>query len=249
MSTFYVKNAQIIENKINIEGSDYNHIKNVLRLKTGEKIDICDESQVRYNVEIESFSDKNVICKIESVDEKTTESPINITLFQGLPKGDKLDLIIQKTTEMGVNTIIPVQMSRSIAKIDDKNQEKKLERWNKISLEASKQCGRQRVPSIEKAINFKNIIENISKYDIVLLPYENEKTVTIKKALKSIGDSGKSFKNIAVIIGPEGGFSEEEIKTILMLENVHIVSLGPRILRTETAGIATLAMIMYELEL
>lgn len=249
MSTFYIKNNQIDADKIIILGEDYNHIKNVLRCKLGEEIDVCDENEIRYKTKIEEYTDKMVVCAIESVDETITEFGIDVSLYQGVPKSDKFELIIQKTTELGINHIIPVQMERSIAKIDEKNAEKKLERWNKIALEASKQSGRQKVPTVHNVIKFKNIIENISKYDIVLLPYENEKSVTMRVALNKIKANNNKIEKIAVIIGPEGGFSDEEINMIMKYENVYIVSLGPRILRTETAGLTALAMITYEFEL
>lgn len=249
MSTFYIKNNQINDDKIEIIGDDYNHIKNVLRCKISENIDICDETATRYKTKIVEFTDKTVICEIKSIEENSTEPNINVTLYQGLPKADKLELIIQKTTEIGVNHIYPVQMARSIAKLDEKNTERKQERWNKICIEASKQCGRQMVPNVYKAINFKNIIENISKYDIVLLPYENEKSVTLKKAITEIRANNINVNNIAIIIGPEGGFSEEEVNTLSEYKNVYTITLGPRILRTETAGLVTLAMLMYEFEL
>ena len=249
MSTFYIKNNQINDDKIEIIGDDYNHIKNVLRCKIGENIDICDEIATRYKTKIEDFTEKAVVCKIQSIEESSTEPKINITLYQGLPKADKLELIIQKATEIGVNHIYPVQMARSIVKLDEKNIERKQERWNKICVEASKQCGRQKIPNVYKTINFKNIIENISKYDIVLLPYENEKSVTLKKAITQIRAKNIEINDIAIIIGPEGGFSEEEVNTLSSYKNVYTVTLGPRILRTETAGLVTLAMLMYEFEL
>lgn len=249
MSTFYIKNEQIVDNNIKIIGDDYKHIKNVLRCKIGEKLDVCDENATRYKTKIVDYTGEEVVCEIESIDENTTESPINIALYQGLPKSDKLDFIIQKTTEIGVNEIFPVQMERSIVKLDEKGIDKKLDRWNKISAEASKQSGRQKIPQVHRPINLKNIIENISKYDIVLLPYENEKSATIKDTLKVCIENSTVINDIAVIIGPEGGFSEDEVNTLNKFENVHTVTLGPRILRTETAGLATLAMLVYEFEL
>lgn len=248
MATFYVKNEQIKDSKIKIMGDDYSHLKNVLRAKIGEKIDVCDENGSRYKTKISTLTKKEVICEIIAVDDKSTEPLVSIDLYQGLPKADKLELIIQKSTEIGVKAIFPVQMARTIVKFDERSSEKKLERWNKISAEASKQCGRQKIPKVHEVINFKNSIENISKYDIVLLPYENEKSVTIKEVLKKAKKS-KAIKEIAVMIGPEGGFSEEEINILNKLKNVHTVTLGPRILRTETAGLVTLAMILYEFEL
>lgn len=251
MSTFYVKNDQIIDNKIQITGDDFYHLKNVLRYKIGETIDICDENSVKYKTRIEKYIDKIAVCCIECIYENTTEPNINVTLYQGFPKADKLEMIIQKTTEIGVMDIFPVQMERSIVKMDKKNIEKKVERWNKICAEASKQSGRQKIPRVHMPINFKNMIENISKYDIVLLPYENEKSVTLKSKIMTLNNTENkgNFKEIAIIIGPEGGFSKEEINTLSKFENVHIVSLGPRILRTETAALVTLSMLIYEFEL
>ena len=249
MSTFYVKKNQISGNRIKIIGDDYYHLNNVLRCKIGESLDICDEDYVRYKTKIIECNDKEVICDIVNIDNKSTESPLNMTLYQGLPKADKLEFIIQKATEIGVNNIYPVQMDRSIVKIDEKNLNKKFERWNKICLEASKQSGRQKVPEVHRVINFKNIIENISKYDIVLLPYENEKSVTIKGALEKARKDNNKIKNVAIIIGPEGGFSEDEISTLSKFQEVYTVTLGPRILRTETAGLVTLSMLNYEFEL
>lgn len=247
MSTFYVKNSQINDGKIEITGEDYRHLKNVLRYKIEDDLEVCDENETRYQTKIVQFSENCAICEIQNIISGTTESPMNVTLYQGLPKSDKLEQIIQKTTEMGVCEIIPVAMERSIVKIDEKNVAKKLERWNKIALEASKQSGRQKVPTVQEPIKFKNIIENILKYDIVLLLYENEKSVTIKEAIKR--ENHKLGENIAILIGPEGGFSLEEVEILSKYKNVQVVTVGPRILRTETAGLAALAMIVYELEL
>jgi len=247
MSTFYVKNNQINDGKIEIVGEDYRHLKNVLRYTIEDDLEICDENAVRYQTKIEKFTENCAICKIQEILKGTTEAPMQVTLYQGLPKSDKLEQIIQKTTEMGIYEIIPVAMERSIAKIEEKNKAKKSERWNKISMEASKQSGRQKIPTVQEMINFKNIIENISKYDIVLLLYENEKSVTIKKAFAN--RRKEAMQKIAIIIGPEGGFSKEEVDMLAKFDNVQVVTVGPRILRTETAGLAALAMIVYELEL
>ena len=243
MSTFFIKNSQIEGNTATIIGSDAKHIKNVLRYKIGDELDICDENEKIYLTRIASISSNEVSLYIIEEKNKNTESPVNIALFQGLPKADKMELIIQKATELGVSEIIPVEMERSIVKIDIKDQQKKIERWNKIAYEASKQCGRQKIPKVQNVDNLKNIIEKFSKYDIVLLPYEREYTQNLKQSLNKY----TGLKNIAIIIGPEGGFSENEI-ALLNHSNVEMVTLGPRILRTETAGIATLAMLSYEIE-
>ena len=245
MSIFYVKNEQIDDNKkAVILGDDVKHISDVLRHKIGDLLDICDENGVRYVTKISNMEKVSIGLDVLEVSNYTTEPSIMVTLFQGMPKADKLELIIQKCTELGVNEIIPVIMDRVVVKLDDKNIDKKVERWNKIALEAGKQSGRQKIPMVQKPTKLKNLIENISKYDIVLLPYECEKQISLKAVLKNLD---RKCKNVAIIIGPEGGFSENEIE-LLSLENVKRVSLGPRILRTETAGLATLAMVLYELQ-
>lgn len=245
MSTFYIKDEQINGNKIYILGEDVKHIKNVLRYKIDDCLDVCDESGTRYKTKIVDFEDNKIKVDIIEISSETTEPSINVTLFQGLPKSDKMDMIIQKCTELGIKEVVPVMMDRVIIKLDEKNEVKKQERWKKIAKEASKQSGRQVIPIIQKATNLKNIIENLSKYDIVIVPYECEKDNMLKKVLKN---TENKLVNIAIIIGPEGGFSDEDIKLLSKCEKLKKVSLGPRILRTETAGLATLAMLMYELD-
>lgn len=243
MSTFYIKNEQKYEGNILIEGQDAKHIKNVLRYKVGDKIDVCDESGVRYETLLEKFEDDKVLLKIVLKKEFEQESSISITLFQGLPKGEKMDLIVQKATELGVDEIVPVEMERSIVKLDAKSAQRKVDRWNKIAYEASKQSGRQFVPKVSNVDILKNIIEKFSKYDIVVLPYEKEN----KQNLKQLLAKNKNVKNVAIVIGPEGGFSDNDL-ALLNISNVHSVTLGSRILRTETAGIAVLSMLLYEFE-
>lgn len=245
MSIFYVKNEQINGESAVIIGEDVRHIRDVLRYKLGDELSICNENGEKYITCIENFSKEQIDLKILKKCLDTSEPNIKITLFQGMPKADKLETIIQKCTELGISEIVPVMTERVIVKLDEKSISKKLDRWNKIALEASKQSGRQKVPEVKKPINLKKLVENISKYDILILPYECEKEYTLKSALKSINND---CKNIAILIGPEGGFSEEEVK-MFELDNVKLVTLGPRILRTETAGIATLAMILYELDM
>lgn len=207
---------------------------------------MCDETGVRYFTKITNFLEEKIELEILSETEESTEMPIEVDLYQGLPKSDKMDLIVQKCTEIGVSKVIPVLTDRVIVKLDDKSVAKKVERWNKIAIEASKQSGRQKISSVDNVTFLENIIEKLSKYDIVIVPYECEKTSTLKAKLKNIN---KEIKSIAVVIGPEGGFSENDIEILERCPSVEKVSLGKRILRTETAGIATLAMILYEYEL
>ena len=170
MSTFYIKNNQIEENKILIQGEDVNHIKNVLRYQNGDKLEVCDEDGTRFYTKISGMNQNEIILDILEISNDTTEPNVNITLFQGLPKADKMELIVQKCTELGVSSIVPVIMDRVIVKLDEKSEGKKIERWQKIAKEAATQSGRQRIPYVEKAINLKNSIEKLSKYDIVIVP-------------------------------------------------------------------------------
>ena len=245
MSTFFVKNEQIEDNKIVILKEDANHIKNVLRYKIGDELEICDENENRYNTKISKFEENRLILDILNISDKNTEPNIKVTLFQCMPKADKMELIIQKCTELGINDIIPVISERVVVKLDEKNEMKKLERWQKIAKEAATQSGRQIIPKIEKSINLKNIIEKLSKYDIVILLYECEKKHMLKDVLKNCN---KNVKNVAIIVGPEGGFSENDVKILDNCNNLEKVSLGSRILRTETASFVALAIAIYELD-
>lgn len=243
MSTFYINAEQKNGDNIIITGKDAKHIKSVLRYKIGDSVDVCDEFGIRYETKLIDFNEEGVVLEALSQKENTTESPISITLFQGLPKGEKMDLIVQKATELGVCEIVPVEMERTIVKLDQKSAQKKVERWNKIAYEASKQSGRQIVPKVSNLDILKNVIEKFSKYDIVVLPYEKENGQNLKQLL----EKNRNIKNVAVVIGPEGGFSDKDL-ALLDVDNVHSVTLGPRILRTETAGIAVLSMLLYEFE-
>lgn len=246
ISTFYIKNNQIDENKITLYGNDVRHIKNVLRHKIDDLITICDEDGTRYISKIVRMENDEIVLDVTEKLIDSNEPLVAITLVQGLPKSDKMDFIVQKCTELGAKEIIPTTMERTVVKIDDSNSTKKVERWNKIAFEASKQCGRTRVPTVEKIVNLENIVENLSKYDIVIVPYECEKDNMLKTVLRNIDTN---IRNIAVVIGPEGGFSEKDIVLLEKLPNVKKISLGKRILRTETAGIATIAMLLYEYDM
>ncbi len=246
ISTFYIKSNQVDNDKIHIIGEDVNHIKNVLRYKIGDTLEVCDEFQKRYFTKIGSIFNDEIVLNIIDISLDTTESTIEITLYQGLPKSDKMDFIVQKCTELGVSRFVPILTDRVIVKIDDKNGIKKVERWGKIAEEASKQSGRQAVPIVENVNKLENIVENLSKYDIVIVPYECEKDMSLKSLLKR---HDGNVKSIAVVIGPEGGFSEKDIKVLEKSCEIKKVSLGKRILRTETAGIATVSMLLYEYEL
>ena len=245
MSKFFVRSEKIKDSEILIDTEDVNHIKNVLRKNIGDDIIVCDyEKKINYNCKIKEISKRDIICEIISKRESESESNIKIDIFQGLPKADKMELIIQKGTELGVNSFIPVVFKRSVVKIDEKDKFKKIERWQKISEVAAKQSGRDMIPLIKNIENVKNICKLFENYDIVLVAYENENQNSLKEALKSLN---KPEVKIAVIIGPEGGIDESEIE-LFKDAGAKIVTLGKRILRTETVCLAITAIINYELE-
>lgn len=244
MPKFFVRNNQINENVVNIIGTDVNHITNVLRLKIDDKIQVCNEEKgINYNTKITEINKDFVKCNILEKIESNSEANIHINILQGLPKAEKMELIIQKCTELGVKEITPVEMERCIVKLDGKSENKKVERWQKIAEVAAKQSGRDKIPHINSVINIKNVCNILENYDIVLVPYENERNVTLKEVLAKLP---KRDLKIAIIIGPEGGFEEKEIK-MLEEKNCKIVTLGNRILRTETVAIAMTSVILYEL--
>lgn len=187
MPKFFVKKEQIKEDKIVILGQDVSHIKKVLRAKTGDELQICNsETEENFLCDIEEIKDEKILCQIKQKVEDKTESNIEITIFQGLPKADKMEYIIQKSVELGVYDITPVEMKRCVVKLDEKDKNKKQLRWQKISEVAAKQCGRDIIPQINKIINIKNLCNLIEKYDIVFVAYENEKKNTLKEQLKEI---------------------------------------------------------------
>lgn len=250
MPKFFVKENQISNNKIEIVGDDVNHITNVLRMKQGEILKVCNqETGENYMAEIINAQKNSVTCEIQEKLEETVESNVDITLYQGLPKFEKMELIIQKNTEVGVNAIVPVIMERTVVKLDEKQASKKLERWQKIAEIAAKQSMRDRIPKIKNIIKINKISDSLKeeKFDTILVAYENEEKTMLKEELKKLESSKDKKYKIAIIIGPEGGISENEIEQLNNL-GAKCVSLGRRILRTETAGIVMSGDIMYELE-
>jgi len=246
MYKFFVKEEQIEDNKINIIGEDVNHIKNVLRLEVEENICICNkDTYISYMCKILEFNNISVICEILEEILDTTEANTYIHIFQGLPKSDKFEFIIEKCTEIGIKEITPVSMKRSIVKLEEKDKTKKLDRWKKIAEVAAKQSKRDSILKVNNVINFQNIFENAQDYDILLVAYEEEKEITLKNVLSKFKD--KQNLKVAVIIGPEGGIDANEIN--LLKENSFVsVTLGKRILRTETAPLVISSNILYELE-
>lgn len=250
MPKFFVKNNQIIDNSVRIIGQDVNHIKNVLRLSINDEINVCNSDLFEnYDCIISNIENNEIICKIKNKIESNAESNVHINIFQALPKADKMELIIQKSVELGVKEITPIEMKRCVAKVDDKSKTKKIQRWQKIAETSAKQCGRDLIPKINNIINIKNICNYIQEYDIVLLAYENEENNTFKNEIKTIKDKNMETKDelkIGIIIGPEGGLEENEVN-LLESYGAKTVTLGKRILRTETVSIALSSIIMYEL--
>ena len=248
MPKFFVTTNQIEGKKISIQNEDVNHIKNVLRAKIDDTIEICDSiTSKNYICKIKQIEDKHIDCHIVEEIESHLEPHIQVSIFQGLPKADKMELVIQKSVELGVYDITPVEMKRCVVKLNDKDKIKKIQRWQKISEGAAKQSGRDRIPTIHPVMNIKAVCENIKEYDLVLVAYENEKENTLKQELKNIKQDQNKQMKIAIIIGPEGGIDKEEIAKFEEY-NAKIITLGNRILRTETVALHMLSVIMYELD-
>lgn len=246
MQKFFVEQNQIEKNKIIIIGTDVKHIANVLRMQKNEKMQICNTQTLdNYIVEIEEIKKEQIITKIIEKLQRSIEPNVKIDLYQGLPKADKMELIIQKTTEIGINKIFPVDMVRCVVKLQEKEEKKKIDRWQKIAEAAAKQSKRDKIPQIENKIKLKEILNKIKEYDAFFIAYEEENKNTLKYSLKNL-EKRSSYK-IGILIGPEGGIDSKEIET-LKENGIITVSLGKRILRTETAPIVMVANILYELE-
>lgn len=241
MNRFFVNSEQVKDNGIEIIGKDVKHIKDVLRLRVGDEIEVVSDGKL-YICQIIDIKKDLVYVKIIDVTTGKNEPPIDIVLFQGIAKGDKMDLIVQKCTEVGVKEIFPVLTKRTVVKIKDGNKEKnKIDRWNAISLEAAKQSKRDSVPTVHPILTFKEMLGLLKNEKNIIVPYELEDMLGLKEALKKVKGN-----KINIIIGPEGGFEEDEINLLKEIGG-QVITLGPRILRTETAGIVTMSLILYEL--
>ena len=243
MPRFFVPEDNISDSRIRITSGDAAHISRVLRLKRGDNITVCDGRGHDYGARIEGINQGEIICSITEKRRGESEPPVRVTLYQGIPKASKMDYIIQKTTELGVSEIVPVAMARCVSKIEDKKTEtKKLDRWQKIAKEAAQQSQRGIVPKIRPVMTFDEAISAMRESDLYFAPYECEDEQSLKSVLTSV----ENPRTASFMIGPEGGFDLSEIEK-LTAEGVPTVTLGPRILRTETAGEAVLAMMMYEI--
>lgn len=249
MPKFFVRDGQIENNTIKVEGQDVNHIRNVLRQKVGDEIIICNsDKQKNYLCDIQKIEKETIECKIVR-ELEDFKSNVKVTIMQGIPKKDKMELVIQKSVELGCFDIQPVEMERCVVKLQEKDKKKKQERWQKIAEVAAKQCDRDFIPKVNNIMKLKDICKILNEYDIVILAYEKEEKTTLKETLKKIKEKyGEKEVKIAVIIGPEGGIDLKEVEMIKENDNVITVTLGKRILRTETVALNVLSIIMYELE-
>lgn len=245
MYQFFVAPEQIAGNRISITGSDVNHIKNVLRMKVGEELAVSNGMDGReYRCGILSMTEDEVLCELRFIKEDAVELPAQITLYQGLPKADKMELIIQKAVELGAFRIVPVATKRAVVKLDAKKEKSKLVRWQAISEAAAKQSKRAVIPEIAPVMRFADALQEAQTMDVRLIPYEMAEDM---EKTRELFGSIKPGQKVAVFIGPEGGFAEEEIAKALERQ-VEPITLGKRILRTETAGMTVLSILMYELE-
>jgi len=244
MHHFFVTPQQISGDKIRIEGGDVNHMKNVLRMKLHEKAEISDGESRTYLCEVEAYEEDVAVLHILEEMEADTEPASKLYLFQGLPKSDKMELIVQKAVELGVYQVIPVAMKRSVVRLDDKKAEKKVDRWNSIAESAAKQAGRSRIPEVTMPLSYNEALKMAEELDVTLLPYELAGGMEVtREVIRQI----KSGQSVGIFIGPEGGFEPEEVDAAVSM-GAKVITLGRRILRTETAGLATLAVLMFELE-
>lgn len=247
MFQFFVDKGQIVpkEGLAYITGPDVNHISHVLRMKPGEQFYVTDgESQGKYLCALKSVAGEQVVCDILRYLEESNELPCEIVLYQGLPKADKMELIIQKAVELGVARIVPVATKRSVVKLDEKKAQTKLSRWQGIAEAAAKQSKRDMIPVIGSVMSLKEALKEAAEFEVSMMPYENAEGMA---ATRSLLEGIRPGQHVAIFIGPEGGFDESEVEAALS-QGTQPVTLGRRILRTETAGLAVLAMLVYLLE-
>ena len=245
MHQFFVDSSQILDKKIIITGSDVNHIKNVLRLQPGEEIAVKNGVDGReYRCGIEEFTQDSVICTLRFIREEGVELPSKIYLFQGIPKADKMELIVQKAVELGAFEVIPVAVKRCVVKLDEKKAQAKVNRWQGIAEAAAKQCKRGIIPVVRKPMTMKEAAAYAREMDVKLIPYELAEDMA---HTKNIIEAIRPGESVAVFIGPEGGFEEGEVAEALAA-GIEPITMGRRILRTETAGLTILSWLMYHFE-
>jgi 16S rRNA (uracil1498-N3)-methyltransferase len=245
---FLEKDLEENQRSVKLLGDDAHHIQNVLRQKTGDEILLCSSSGLEHICRIKEFLPGQVILSVESSRVNQTEPAYHVTLYQGLAKGDKLDMIVQKAVELGVFRIVPVKCQRSVVQLDPADAARKTARWSRIAAAAAKQCGRGRIPQVAEPLDFTAAVAEASQAAIRLLPWEAERKQGIRAFLeKWPEEANKQPLTISLIIGPEGGFTEDEA-ALAVQSGFQAVTLGQRILRTETAGLAVLAMLAYRFD-
>lgn len=245
MYQFFVPDESVGQERITICGADANHIGNVLRMKPGERIRVSAASGRSFFCRIETISRESVTASIEEQDTLGTEFAHRVYLFQGLPKGDKMELIVQKAVELGACEVIPVAMKHCVVKLDEKKAKSRTARWQAIAESAAKQAKRTVIPRVREPVGWEKALIEAQKLPVVLVPYENERGLSAtRERIRAIPEGA----DIGVMIGPEGGFAGEEIAAARE-KGMHLISLGRRILRTETAGLAALSMLIYELDI
>jgi 16S rRNA (uracil1498-N3)-methyltransferase len=240
------KDIHVPEGRILLSGADYNHIRNVLRMRPGEQLLISSGDNFDYLCAISGYEEdasgqQTVVCRILKTDVRTSELPLHVTLYQGLPKGDKMDLIVQKCIELGVERIVPVAMRRSVVKLDERKSQAKVTRWNAIAEAAANQSKRSRIPEVTPVMRFEEAAAQAAKASLFLLPYESAEGMRYTREVLGSLNPGDT---VSVFIGPEGGFSPEEVG-FSREKGAKIVTLGRRILRTETAGMMILSILTY----
>ena len=247
MFQFFVDKSQIHESEglAYITGPDVNHISHVLRMKPGEQFYVTDgERQGKYLCALKSVSAEQVVCDIVQNITDTTELPCEIVLYQGLPKADKMELIIQKAVELGASRIVPVETKRSVVKLDAKKAQAKISRWQGIAEAAAKQSKRDVIPVIGELMTLKEALKEAADFEVSMMPYENAEGMDFTRRLLEGIQPGQ---RVAIFVGPEGGFDDSEVEAALSM-GTKPITLGRRILRTETAGLAILSMLVYVLE-
>lgn len=244
MYRFFVTKEQIGEEEIRIAGTDVNHIKNVLRMRQGERILLSDGEDREYVCEILGYENDEVQTKILDLHGPSRELPIKVNLYQGLAKGDKMETVIQKMVELGAYRIVPVVTKRAVVKLDAKKAKAKVARWNAISESAAKQSKRGIIPEVAEVMSFQEALQEAQELDTVVIPYEEAKNMDYTRKIITGIEQGQA---VGIFIGPEGGFAKEEVE---MAEKAGAlpITLGKRILRTETAGMALMSVLMFAME-
>ncbi|MDF2607426.1 MAG: rRNA ((1498)-N(3))-methyltransferase [Bacillales bacterium] len=249
MQRYFIANEQLINNTITLHSDDAHHVKNVMRFRIGDNIICTNENEQTFKCEILELNSDMVKVRIIEELKEDRELPVKVTIAQGMPKGEKLELVLQKGTELGLTSYIPLKTKRTIVKFDDKKEKKKIERWEKILKEAAEQSYRSKIPTIESPMNLKELVSFSSEYTYKLVAYEETAKKSEEKSnLKYVLNNVNNGDSILAVFGPEGGLDEDEV-SFLEKNGFITCALGPRILRTETAPLYLLSAVSYQLEL